>query len=74
MLIAGATAAIALPPQMAVPAEIRCPVFVSNFRVLVRIAPSTKVKIIEHKISGRLAKLTDIAVCRCIPKPSPIIE
>jgi hypothetical protein len=73
-LIAGATAAIALPPQIAVPELIKIEVLLSiekNFEI---IKPATNVNIIELMIKPRPFEQAFVACSMVIPKPNPTIE
>ena len=73
-LIAGATAAIALPPHIAVPELIKIEVLLlieKNFDI---IKPATNVKVIEPMISPKPFEQTFIACSMVIPKPNPTIE
>ena len=72
--ITGPTAAIALPPHIAVPELIKIEVLLlieKNFDI---IKPATNVKVIEPMISPKPFEQTFIACSMVIPKPNPTIE
>lgn len=73
-LIAGATAAIALPPHIAVPDEMRYAVVVSSLITLAMSEPITSVPTIVAIISPIPSDVTDNACSKLIPNPKPIIE
>ena len=73
-LITGAIAAIALPPQMAVPQEIKCEVFFSMFNHLPIKLPKIKVLKIEPIVNKKPSFPADKALFTFIPKPSPTTD
>ena len=73
-LIMGETAAIALPPQMAVPIEIRKDISLLILRLFPTIYPNTRTIRIERTVSRIPSLLAFNAVPIFIPKPKPTTE
>ena len=73
-LITGEIAAIALPPQIAVPEVIRCPSFKSTFKSLVSIKPNDTVKKIENTVKLKPSLLVCKVSLINIPKPKPTTD
>ena len=72
--ITGAIAAIALPPQMAVPHEIKWDVFFSIFNHFPIKVPKIKVLKIEAIVNKKPSIPADKALFTFIPKPNPTTE
>ena len=66
-------AAMALPPQIAVPEVINNDVFLLIFKILKKIKPNVKTLITEIKVRRKPSLLTETASWRFNPKPKPII-
>ncbi|MNX88715.1 hypothetical protein D3C86_1206960 [compost metagenome] len=73
-LMTGPTAAMALPPHIAVPEAIRCDVLRSIFSSLPIIYPSIKVPKIEAMVNNIPSLPALRALCRFIPNPNPTTE
>lgn len=73
-MITGEIAAIALPPQMAVPHEIKCDVFFSVFNHFPKSVPKISVQKIEKTVSKKPSFPAEIADEAFIPKPKPTTE
>lgn len=65
---------MALPPQIAVPHEIKCDVFLSVFNHFPKNVPKIKVLKMENIVSKKPSFPDEIAVVAFIPKPKPITE
>jgi len=70
-LMTGAIAAIALPPQMAVPNEINDRVLSGTRNALPMIVPSKIVVLIEKNVSNNELLPISITSTKLTPKPSP---
>ena len=70
-LITGEIAAIALPPQMAVPEVIRCPSFKSSFNNLANTSPKLTVNRMEKMVKPKPSLLVCSVSLINIPKPNP---
>ena len=68
-LIIGAMAAVAVPPQMAVPDEIKNAKRFSILRILPTNNPAKKEKITNNEIQGRYSELTLTAYGKLIVVP-----
>ena len=73
-LITGDKAAIALPPQMAVPPETRNPVSRLTFNFLVKNKPNPIVITIENMVNKIPVFPASMACSTFIPKPSPTTD
>jgi|GEM_PF-4899538 len=73
-LMMGPTAAMALPPQMAVPELIKYPVFLSTFSFLAIQLPRNKVPATETMVKSMPSFPEASACCKFIPKPRPITD
>ena len=67
-------AAMALPPQIAVPQEIKCDVFLSVLSHFPKNVPKTNVLKIEKTVSKKPSLPAEIADEVFIPKPRPTTE
>ena len=65
---------MALPPQMAVPQEIKCDVFLSVLSHFPKNVPNINVLKIENIVSKKPSFPAEIAAVAFIPKPKPITE
>lgn len=72
--ITGAMAAMALPPQMAVPQEIRCEVFFSIFNHFPKNVPKINVLKIDAIVKKKPSFPAEKALVTFIPKPKPMTE
>src|SRR6056297_674238 len=72
--ITGATAAIALPPQMAVPTEIRLPQCLSSEKILARNRPATRIVSTPMPVTHKPVTPPDTTVASGSPKPSPTTQ
>ena len=72
--ITGEMAAMALPPQMAVPHEIKCDVFLSVLSHFPKSVPKIKVLKIENIVNKKPSFPAEIADVAFIPKPKPTTE
>ena len=73
-LIIGAIAAIALPPQIAVPQAIRWDVFLSIANYLSNKIPKNMVVTMEIIVKKKLVEPMDKALLTFIPKPNPTTD
>ena len=73
-LITGARAAMALPPQMAVPPETRNPVSRLTLSLLVKNNPKPMVTTIENMVNRIPVFPASMACSTFIPKPSPTTD
>ncbi|MNG35338.1 hypothetical protein D3C84_1220480 [compost metagenome] len=65
---------MALPPQIAVPHEIRCEVFLSVLSHFPKILPRKTVLNNVATVSTKLSLLDNKALVTFIPKPKPTTE
>ena len=72
--ITGEIAAMALPPQIAVPQEIKCDVFRSVLSHFPKNVPIINVLNIEKMVSKKPSFPAEKAVVEFIPNPNPITE
>lgn len=72
--ITGAMAAIALPPQMAVPQEIRCEVFLSIFNHFPKNVPKINVLKMDAIVKKKPSFPAEKELETFIPKPKPTTE
>lgn len=72
--ITGEIAAIALPPQIAVPHEIKCDVFLSVFNHFPKRKPKVIVLKIEKTVRAKPSFPAENAFEAFIPKPKPTTE
>lgn len=70
----GEIAAMALPPQIAVPQEIKCDVFFSVLNHFPNKVPNIKVLNIENTVSRKPSFPAESAAVAFIPKPKPTTE
>src|SRR5690554_297052 len=73
-LITGATAAMALPPQIAVPEAINLAKPGGNLKNLFRMYTKKKTIAMVDIVNPKPALLTSIALSSCKPKPNPMID
>ena len=70
----GETAAIALPPQIAVPEEIKNVVFLSTLRIFPKKTPNKKTKSTEQAVKIMPFEDTSMTCCKFIPNPISTTE
>ena len=73
-LMIGAMAAMALPPQIAVPEDIKVDAFLFIFSILPNIIPKIRVEVIDISVNKKPSLPTLAASIIFIPKPNPITE
>lgn len=73
-LITDDNAAIALPPQIAVPPDIKIDVFLSTFKNLPISKPIARVSVTEQAVKKKLVFDVSITCVRLIPNPIITIE
>ena len=70
----GAIAAMALPPQMAVPKEISWVMILSILKIYPRTIPKTTISVMLKTVNKKPSEPACNACLRLIPKPNPTIE